>query len=419
MGKFNCQEPCPHLTPESVDNFVGEAIEIAYNASHFHTLARLLTPAHAHCLSRFKVKNVQSYYRSSCYLMKRLAQAFRHILDVRFKHHSQWFSYEWTLLMICLAHKFVSRRLNPHQKYKRFSFACKIDEFRAHIDLTSDYKTGKWKLNRELLRRQVKHFNKTLGLQLTLQEVTTKAKEQLNLAQNNKMLPRLFYIPWLNEKLLDPQNLLLFGKRKLKSIKLAMLGIDTPSEINAVHTRDQENTLTLRMANIRSLTQEKLQIDKATESLTNAVPDVYVYVESRYKPPEDKIGRYRMVFHSSFADGRGGTTILVKKSLGITLSETSIPDTVLLVLQKGQATVILAGTYFSHRINDKAQKFRLILEALNKLAERYSNPIVLLFGDLNMNEVSVQQILERSSHLLPTLNFALLIITPLLQTFLH
>ena len=94
------------------------------------------------------------------------------------------------------------------------------------------------------------------------------------------MLPRLLYMPWLNEKLLNPQNLLLYGKRRLKSLKLSMLGINTSSE-NPVRTKDQENTLTIRMTNIRSLSQEKLQIDKATESLTNTIPDIYVYAESR------------------------------------------------------------------------------------------------------------------------------------------
>ena len=87
--------------------------------------------------------------------------------------------------MICLAHKVISRRLNPHQRYERFSFACRIDGFNVHIDLTSDYKTGKWRLNRELLRRQVKHFRKTLGLHLTLQDVITKVTKQLDQAQSN------------------------------------------------------------------------------------------------------------------------------------------------------------------------------------------------------------------------------------------
>jgi len=116
--KFNCQESCIHSTPESVDHFFGEAINVAYNASHYHTLARLLTPAHACCLSSFKVTKIQSHLRSSCYLKKRLAQNCRHIIDLKSKYDSQWFTYEWTLLMICLAHKLISRRLNPHQKYK-------------------------------------------------------------------------------------------------------------------------------------------------------------------------------------------------------------------------------------------------------------------------------------------------------------
>jgi len=124
-----------------------------------------------------------------------------------------------------------------------------------------------------------------------------------------------------------------------------------------------------------------------------------MYMLNLDKPSDDNIGKYRLVFHSSLEDGRRGTTILVIKNLSIIFSETSIPDTVLLVLQIAKATVILAGTYFSQRINDKPQKLILILETLYKLVERYNNPLVLLFGDLNMNELSVRRILERSCHL--------------------
>jgi len=179
-------------------------------------------------------------------------------------------------------------------------------------------------------------------LQLTVREATVVIKKHLKQAQDAKKLPRLLYMPWINEKLLDPQNLLLFGKRKLKKLKLSKLGINITNNFSSVRTHNHESTLTLRMANIRSLTREKLQIDRAMESLTNATPDVYVYVESRHKPVDNNLQKYRQVFHSTMEEGRGGTTILVNKKMSINFSETNIPDTVLLVLQKAQSTVILA-----------------------------------------------------------------------------
>jgi len=57
---------------------------------------------------------------------------------------------------------------------------------------------------------------------------------------------------WINEKLLDPQSLLTYGKRILKSERLLSHEI-TLSD----HTSTTENTLNLRMANIPSLTKEK------------------------------------------------------------------------------------------------------------------------------------------------------------------
>ena len=96
------------MTPESVDNFIEDIINVVYNTSHFHTLARFLTPAHSNCLSRFKTTKIQSHLQSNCYLMKRLALAFRHVLDTRTIYCSKWFPFEWTLLMICLAQTHLS-----------------------------------------------------------------------------------------------------------------------------------------------------------------------------------------------------------------------------------------------------------------------------------------------------------------------
>ena len=310
----------------------------------------------------------------------------------------RWFAFEWTLLLICFAHKSVSRRLNPHKKWKRFSLACKLENIPIHVELVSSYKTGCWELNRDLLRRQVSHLRRIKTIQLTLQEAITTVKKQIKQAQSNKTLPQLLRLHWVNEKLLDPQNLLLHGKRILKELELASFGISPPDQTIDANPIDKDSIFSLRLANIRSLTKEKLQIDKASESLLNSSPDVYVYVESRQKPPDDSLQKCRQVFHSSTEEGRGGTTILVKKNIGVSHSETNIPDTVLLVLHKGKATMILAGTYISQRVNDRAQKLHLVLETLGKLAEKYNDPNVLLFGDLNLNEFTVNRTLQKLSH---------------------
>ena len=61
-------------------------------------------------------------------------------------------------------------------------------------------------------------------------------------------------------------------------------------------------------------------------------------------------------------------------SLTNSYSDTNIPNTVLLVIHKGNATVILAGTYMSHEEKDKPQKFEVILKIIHNLASRYQNP---------------------------------------------
>lgn len=398
QDKFNnSQKSCLHITPTSIDNFVGDLIGIVYNACHYHTLTRLLTPAHASCLLRFKVTKIQSYLHSKCYLKKRLAQAYRHVLDTRVKGHHKWFPYEWTLLVICLAHKTVSVRLDQHKRIRRFSLACKLDNLHTHIDLTSDYMTGQWKLNRELIRRQVHHFRKTASMKLTLEKAISKINKQIKQALKDKSIPQPIYLPWVNEKLLDPQSLLMFGQKKLKELKLKHLDI-TPVETASNMTCDRESSFILRMANIRSLTKEKLLVDRATESLLSTTPDAYIYVESRYNPTDESLTKSKQVFHCATEEGRGGTTILVRKHINVSFSETHIPDTVLLVLHKGKSTVILAGTYLSHRINDKTHKLSLILNTLSRLADRYTDPTILFFGDLNMNPQAAFRTFERLSH---------------------
>lgn len=393
QDKFNSQEDCPHLTPESVDNFIAEAISIASNSSHYHTLAKLLTPTHASCLLKFKVTKIQSHLHSNCYLKKRLAQAT--FLNTRSKNHERWFPFEWTLLMICQGHKVVSRRLHPHQRYKRFSLLCKLKGFPIHADLISNYGTDRCELNRELLRRQVAHLRKTSIPQLSFRSAITLIQKQIKRATRLKTLPRL---PWVNEKLLDPQNLLLHGKKILKNLKLASFGVDTCTRTENTPISNEESKFSIRVANIRSLTREKLQIDRATESLLGTTPDVYIYVESRFKPSGDMLQKYRHVFHSSAEEGRGGTTILVKKDINVSFSETNVPDTVILVLHRCKTTLVLAGTYLSQRVTDKLQKLRLILETLGKLTERFVNPSVLLFGDLNMNVLTVERAISSLDH---------------------
>ncbi len=93
----------------------------------------------------------------------------------------------------------------------------------------------------------------------------------------------------------------------------------------------------------------------------------------------------------------------MKKGISVSYSETQIPDTVIIVLQLEKATIILAGIYLSHRVRNKSQKLILILETVNKLIERYNDPTVLLFGDLNMNEQSLKRSINKLQHLLVNL----------------
>ncbi len=398
QDKINSGKICQHTDPKSIDDFIGSLINTVSNSYHYHTLANLLTPAHTSCLRNFKITMIQSYLKSKCYLRKRLAQAYRRILDTRFKKNSLWFDYEWTLLVICLSHKHISRKLDPHQRYKRFTLSCSVDGQLLAVDLISDYKKGQWKINRELLRRQLYHLRVTKNIRITLNQTIPKLQKDIRQAQRKGTLPRLLQLPWVKENLLNPQNLLSFGKKKLKLSKLANLGIDTSN-----HQINSSPTLRLRLANIRSLSKEKLLTDRATESLLSTFPDVYIYTETKRDPSDEYLLRHRQVFHSCAEEGRGGTTFLVRKEINVAYSDTEIPDTVILILQVDKATVILVGTYLTHRGKDKCQKLNLILEVTNKLAERYIHPTILIFGDFNMNEHSLRYNLNKQKHLLADL----------------
>ncbi len=329
---------------------------------------------------------------STCYLQKRLAQGFRQILDVRTKKISQWFSYQWTLLMICLVHKKLAKKLNPHNQYDQFSFPIKFNNIPIQIALTSSYKARIWRFDRNSLRRLISHHNKIGEIHLSLADIVPKINKEIKLAQRHKKLPKLHYLPWIKEKLLNPQNLLAYGKKILRIKKMLNFGIEPQV------TQDKKDfSLTIRMANIRTLTKEKLETDRALESLMDFSPDVYLYVESKNKLASEKLSKYRQLYHSIEKEGQGGTTVIINKKVQVSFSETNIPDTVILVLHKEKSTILLAGTYMSHRDKNKSQKLGIILETMSKLTERYQNISILLFGDFNMPESSLQNILKKYS----------------------
>ncbi len=390
---------CIHPNSNTVDDFIEDLIDVVSNACHYHVLTKLLTPTHALCLSHFKITKIQSHFNSTCFLRRRLAQALRNILDSRQKRCSQWLVYEWTLLVTCLSHKSVSRRLNPHQKFQRFSLVTKLDNPPIVVNLMSDYKTAHWKLDEALLRRQVNHLRKLKRLSLTFRQARPRVADQIKTAQVEKKLPPLLFVPWIDQTLLNPQTLLQHGKEWLKRIHQSDLGICPPIPPRK-STYKNNLQLSLRMSNIRSLTKEKINIDRATESILGISPDAYIYVESRFDPSQSSLSKYRQVFHSSREEGQGGTTVLLRKSIGVSFSETQIPDTVVLVLHKGRATIILAGIYLSHRLGNKSQRIALVLETVSQLASRFTAPNILIFGDLNMGERTAHNNFEKHSQLL-------------------
>ena len=151
--------------------------------------------------------------------------------------------------------------------------------------------------------------------------------------------------------------------------------------------------------NIRSLTKQKLLFHKATESLTGFSPDIYIFTESKFSPKEQKILQHKTTLHNCQETGQGGTTIIINnKRISIVDSDTNISDTVFLTIQVGKTTTIRVGTYFHHRIKDKSQRLRLIIEELSNKASKYKNPNILVFGDLNMKPSSrknFQQLYKR------------------------
>ncbi len=403
QSKINSQEFCVHQTPESVDDFIEKAMHTAFNTCHHHTLSKLLTPIHATFLARFRVLKLQSHLRSNCFMRKRLAQAYRSILDNRSQGQSRWFACEWTLLVLCLAHKRISQRLNPHQRYQRFSLVIEFENGPVRLDLSSDYRTGSWKPNLELFGRQVNYLKRTIGSQFNTRQALPLINGHIKDAQAKGELPKLFCLPWVKHKLLNPQVLLSYGKKKLMQLRQSSFGVDTSEPCKGLEVQPASK-LTVRMANVRSLTKEKVNIIRAAENLLGIASDVSIYVESRIDPSLTSLSKYKQIFHSNSEQGRGGTTIVLKKDIGVSFSETEIPDTVVLVIHRDRAVVILAGTYLSHRCSDKSQTIAQILDVIDRLAGRFNHPTVLLFGDFNMNERTVNQVVERHSHLLARLD---------------
>ncbi len=273
---------------------------------------------------------------------------------------------------------------------------AKVGGYALVVNLISNYKAFSWKLDEALLRRQITHVRKTKNFPLTFRQARLNIVKQVRTAQTKKQLPRLTLIPWINQALLNPQTLLQYGKERLRRIQQTNLGL-APSVTPDNLTDQNLSDFTLRLSNIRSLTKEKLNIDRATESLLRISPDAYIYVESRFDPSESTVSRYRQVFHSSQEDGQGGTTVLIKKDAGVSFSEVRIPDTVILVIHKGRNVIILAGTYQSHRLTNKSQRITMVLDTITQLAGKFISPTILIFGDLNMSERTARNTIDNNA----------------------
>ncbi len=151
------------------------------------------------------------------------------------------------------------------------------------------------------------------------------------------------------------------------------------------------------MMNIRSLSKRKLQLIKASTSLSGFTPDIYIYTESKYDSSQYNTIPHNNIYHSSHIEGQGGTTIITNKTLNIIEAGTSIPNTIYLTIQKGKAFTFIVGTYFHHRHPSRQQKLKSILEILYEKAKKYENSNILIFGDLNMKPNSVENIITSST----------------------
>jgi len=153
-----------------------------------------------------------------------------------------------------------------------------------------------------------------------------------------------------------------------------------------------QTTLNLRMMNTRCLTEEKLKLHKALENIMDIKPDIYIFTESKNPPKETEVN-HRIIFNSYSTPGQGGTTIIINKGVDIIYTETNIPDTVILVLQKFNSTSIIVGTYISHRIGSRPQALKFILEYIKPLARRYNDPNILIFGDFNLKPDVIHKVI--------------------------
>ena len=70
-----------------------------------------------------------------------------------------------------------------------------------------------------------------------MEKAVRKINKQIKQATENKSIPQPICLPWINEKLLDPQNLLTYGKKKLKELKLRHFDI-TPVETSGNMAHD-------------------------------------------------------------------------------------------------------------------------------------------------------------------------------------
>ncbi len=388
------QPACAHYNHKCIDEWAKKHMHLAQNTIHYHNLKNILTNSELFCLKKFRANRSlsHSHLKSKCYLLRRLAQAYNSLLTEDLKPTDEkWYKYDWTLLVYCLSEPKLKYKLDPNLKLRRTSIPFPIKGITISVELNSNYKTGRWTVNEKVLNRQIYHHFPQNSIILR-KRATYKIYKMINKYIHEKTLTKPLRIQWLNEKLLNPQTLLLAGHKKLR--ELDALNHQIP---HAIIKPSEIDSITLFMMNIRSLTKQKLQLIKATMKLSNFTPDISIYTESKYDPTKHISRPNTNIFHSGHEEGQGSTTIITSNSLNIIEADTTISDTVFLTTQKGKATTFIIGTYFHHRYRSRPQRLKLIIEELYLKARKYENPNILIFGDLNMKPNSVEAIIKSSS----------------------
>ncbi len=99
-----------------------------------------------------------SHLKSSCYLLRRLAQAYNSLLTQNPRpNDQQWYQNDWTLLIYCLSEPKLRHKLDPNLKLRRTSIPLSLKNTKLSVELNSNYQTGKWEPNNKLLKRQIYH----------------------------------------------------------------------------------------------------------------------------------------------------------------------------------------------------------------------------------------------------------------------